>query len=702
MNKNAMIAVAVAAVAIVAIAAAFVLTSGDKGESYDTETVTVNAYNMSYIVTDQNDPRYPEPVKDVSEYLMGEYTFLVKKGQGEVLYTTLDDFARLFDDDLNAGYCSTVDRDGKKFTWTFTNDNGGEAYRYVFDAGEMTMSETGDGDVLVTDDYRSSVIDQLKLDVVTVVDTGLPNTYSFAGCGLDPIVKGGKTYFPLGFLDSSTQLELSRSFIYSEEDCMLFKYGSSAQMDAPFICGSDDEATINKIVTASYARYSDPDGTIYPPVYMLEFTRDLFYFLMDNFYDLNEVTGYRCMSDFFKNNAYSDGLVSQDPAVRGEAYTVLIGLLNDLHSGYGGSVVLGEMPAYNPGKEVQNLLNDRSTLYLQLMQQRAAAVKAYGADSPTDVRYSSDGTTAYFSFDEFSAVTHYDDQPLTPEQRMKDTYFFFVDKLNEIKAHGGVERVVIDDSCNGGGIVVTMGKLLALMSKDNRAVSYERNGITGSIREYIYRVDSNGDGLYDERDCFGNDFRFYIHTSLYSYSSGNAFPFLAKAYGIAETIGTKSGGGECTAVYNILPFGHQINHSSFEHLGYYDEATQTYHGDEHGQSADIFLGVHQFDVDKVSIVLKDHEAQESSRSKPLSRPEAQGPTAGTKPFRAVFLPIFSSLSLRPFGGSSIVIAAITRIMPMTSVIPNSSPNATTPHIVETIRLDVIMMDTVAGSTRRML
>jgi len=58
--------------------------------------------------------------------------------------------------------------------------------------------------------------------------------------------------------------------------------------------------------------------------------------------------------------------------------------------------------------------------------------------------------------------------------------------------------------------------------------------------------------------------------------------------------------------------------------------------------------------------------------------------------------------LRPFGGSSIVMAAITRIMPMTSVIPNSSPNATTPHIVETIRLDVIMMDTVAGSTRRML
>ncbi len=57
-----------------------------------------------------------------------------------------------------------------------------------------------------------------------------------------------------------------------------------------------------------------------------------------------------------------------------------------------------------------------------------------------------------------------------------------------------------------------------------------------------------------------------------------------------------------------------------------------------------------------------------------------------------------NLLLTDSGGSKMVMAAITSTIPSTSDAPNSSPKARTPQIVETMRLDVIMMETAAGST----
>lgn len=72
-----------------------------------------------------------------------------------------------------------------------------------------------------------------------------------------------------------------------------------------------------------------------------------------------------------------------------------------------------------------------------------------------------------------------------------------------------------------------MLKLLALMSKDNYGSLYALDDGNGGISKMTARVDSNGDGKYDREDCFGNEFKFYILTTSYSFSCGNAFPFLA-------------------------------------------------------------------------------------------------------------------------------------------------------------------------------
>ncbi|MCR5456888.1 MAG: hypothetical protein K6F14_02295 [Clostridiales bacterium] len=171
---------------------------------------------------------------------------------------------------------------------------------------------------------------------------------------------------------------------------------------------------------------------------------------------------------------------------------------------------------------------------------------------------------------------------------------------------GSVEVVIIDDSLNGGGYVAVMGKLLALMSKDNKADLYFKNDNNGLLFKYSYRVDSNNDGAYDEKDCFGQYFTFVIITSPYSFSCGNAFPFYASHMGVAYIAGLKSGGGECTVDSILLPFGQMINHSSNYHIGWYNEETKEFSGDEGGSSINIVLAMNLYDIEKVSETVKKY------------------------------------------------------------------------------------------------
>jgi len=606
-SKKIVIPLAVVVIVIVAIIAAMALSDGGREPSVDTETVSVTAYDMSYMIYDEKDPRSQEPAKDISEYLTGEFEFIVKKGQGEVLYSTVDTFVQLLANDLKEGYNVTSERSGKTCTMTFTDDNGNAVCMISFDASDMTIAETGSiGEIFVSNSLENTVMEQMKMDINAVVQ-GKPFTFSFAGYGLDAIERDGKIYFPLDLLSLELQrTDLCRAFVYSSDDGMLFQYSASGQMGVRFINGTDPQATMTGIVSSSYSKYKNDEGVINPPAYMLEYARGLFYFVMDNYYGLNSVTGFKSMSEFVRNNGYSDQLVSPDPTERTIAYKIVIALIQDGHTGYTASSLLGENNSINASDYVQSLRNDRTVLRSILSAEREAVLKEEGVENATDVRYSSDGRTAYFSFDSFECVTYYH-ETLTPEERLADTYYLFVDRLNEIKEHGGVKRVIIDDSVNGGGSVVTMGKILALLSEDNYARMSFAFENSGAVSELEFRVDSNGDGVYDENDCFGQYFDFYILTSTFSFSCGNALPFLAKCNGLAQIIGTKSGGGEMTVDSRLLPFGIEINNSSLRHMSFYDRETQTWKGDEFGQPVDKEILTGWYDVDAISEAIDSQE-----------------------------------------------------------------------------------------------
>ena len=187
----------------------------------------------------------------------------------------------------------------------------------------------------------------------------------------------------------------------------------------------------------------------------------------------------------------------------------------------------------------------------------------------------------------------------------QDTYRYFLKNLKEIKAKGGVEKVVIDDTLNGGGYVGQLCKLLCLLSKNNSSTIYFRSGENNAIGKMESKVDVDLDGKIDEKDVtFGNDFKFYILTSSYSFSCGNAFPAYAKDLGLALTVGSKSGGGECIVGGSQLPYNSFLTYSSNFHLGYYDTENKYFSGYEVGAAPDISYSGNFYDVNEVAKVLR--------------------------------------------------------------------------------------------------
>ena len=604
--KKIIIPLVVAVVIIAAIVVAMTSSDGGKDTPVETESVTVTAYEMSYLIYDQKDPRSQDPARDIADYCIGDLDFLIKKGQGEVLYSTLDTFVKLLEADMYEGYAVTAGKEGKACWLEFSDTEGRILCKLTFDASDMSITEQGRPQGVRSNTPPETTYEELQADFSDIVNPGHPFRFSFAGYGLDAIEKNGEIYFPIDLVSLEFQrVFLMRAYVYSSDENILFQYRASGQMDVEFIKGSDSHATISKVISSSYSKYENDKGVINPPAYMLEHVRNLFYYMMDNCYGLNSVTGCKSMSEFFKNNSYNEKLVSPDPTERATAYKIIIALLQDSHTGYTASSLLGEDDSISAADYIQYLRNDREALRSILSAEREAVLREEGVEKITDVRYSTDGRTAYFSFDKFESAIYYHEE-LTPEERLADTYYMFVKNLNEIKDHGGVEKVIIDDSVNGGGNTYLMCKVLALMSKDNLMRMDFAYDNSGTVTEVKIRVDSNGDGVFDEKDCFGQYFDFYILTSSFSFSCGNGLPFLAKSNDIATIIGTKSGGGESGVETNLFPFGVQIRHSALMHLGFYDHDTQAWKGDEAGQPVDIEIFTDWYDVDAISEVIDSH------------------------------------------------------------------------------------------------
>lgn len=190
-----------------------------------------------------------------------------------------------------------------------------------------------------------------------------------------------------------------------------------------------------------------------------------------------------------------------------------------------------------------------------------------------------------FDFDEAKWNTHY---PLnrTTEDPAEDKVaaipndtiglfykaFYYIKNKSTVgtKDFSNVKTVLIDDSCNGGGLVYALQYILDLITGAGD-ICYEDVHSSTKYHE-IVKTDLNLDGKINEddekfRDKF-KDLNIAILTSFRSFSCGNALPFIAKDRKDSKikVIGERSGGGSCMVAYGITADGFPFNYSFYQRI----------------------------------------------------------------------------------------------------------------------------------------
>jgi carboxyl-terminal processing protease len=142
------------------------------------------------------------------------------------------------------------------------------------------------------------------------------------------------------------------------------------------------------------------------------------------------------------------------------------------------------------------------------------------------------GSTAYFRIKSFTKEFALEIAP-------------YMEQIRE----ANVENVVIDLACNGGGVIAGVYHLLNYLTNDNISI-------------YTTTLGANSSWTYDVEGDLAINANFYILTSKATYSAANLFTSYAVELGLAQTIGTKTGGGACSVKVLVLPNGAIIQMSS--------------------------------------------------------------------------------------------------------------------------------------------
>ena len=405
-----------------------------------------------------------------------------------------------------------------------------------------------------------------------------------------------KTYLPLAFLDPLVTASHTSSVFYNYEKLFMFT-DTNALSEYKYKVNGKETNAIDEMKAKTEKVM---------PEYLRKFNKNHLYFMFDSFYGLREQKEITKMSTYFESFDYSKQLLSDDPEARANALELLIATLDDSHT-----VALTSSTPWGEEDDKtlpQSLKQDRATLEKALKNERARVYEEQKLDLD-GVRYSKDGKTAVITLDAFEVDNYvYDEnKKLKSDKELAESDHFFkiLNNLKEIDKKTGVSYVVIDMSINSGGNSATMAKILNLMSKQNSMALTFRDSNTNAIQTMTTKIDSNNDGKYDEKDVYGNKYKFFVLTSPVAFSCGTAMPFYAQHKKLAYIVGQTQGGGECAVSQFVLPNGQVVSFSTPMHVSEYVEGNLV--GDEAGVRADISLSYFDFyDIEKISTRIKSY------------------------------------------------------------------------------------------------
>lgn len=519
-----------------------------------------------------------------------------------VPYLSLETYVSLFDGLKKADFSFEVQDDGSSASFTILDNKKQPVFISIINLRRKLIDFAGSISSYLTSqkDYsKTSLMTGLDYkDSIVVSSSANYYTYSFSMTGYKTHVRNGKIYFPLSLLENIYCSSSETYHFYSYKN--LYQYTDYDSMrTGNFLI---DNTEINPFKEMKEVKESTLSNVM--PLYLREDRYNAFVYLFENYYGLKTTRSINSMREYLKD--YLPLFLDASDQVRTDALNHVLQKLDDGHTGLKRIKdnllpweTTSEVSYY--GEHLTHILSVRDELSIR----RNGYLESIDKTS-NDILYSKDEKLAYFMFDGFTIEEEaYLDNGQLKDDLSNDAAFNLAYKFEAVKQKGGVEDVVLDISCNGGGIIAVLGKILALISNTNESHFFQKIDNIGIVARSDVKFDSNLDGKFDTDDCYGDDFNIYIMTSEFSFSCGNAFPFYSSHLGSAKIIGQKSGGGECSVGEGYLPSGEKFNMSSLTHLGWYDNVGQAkFVGDEDGQPVDVQIDYNNyFDLDFIQTAI---------------------------------------------------------------------------------------------------
>ena len=266
---------------------------------------------------------------------------------------------------------------------------------------------------------------------------------------------------------------------------------------------------------------------------------------MDCFYGLKEAHGISSFVQTIVNSGLLEELADTDPAAADRALAKVLNYhLDDGHSGY---IANSPWTGFNPADNPMNLEGGFSTIADRNIRK---AFKASREAFPDSVKpYLEVGNTAYIHQDEFAMSrepAEYYTREITEEDIAEDTVALIIYAHRQItRENSPVENVVIDLSCNGGGVADAAVFMMCWFLGET-PLSLE-SPVTGAQCTARYRADINLDREFNEKDELAGK-NLYCLISPVSFSCANLVPWIYKASGKVTLIGDTTGGGSCVVM----------------------------------------------------------------------------------------------------------------------------------------------------------
>jgi hypothetical protein len=356
---------------------------------------------------------------------------------------------------------------------------------------------------------------------------------------IDLVAAGGSYYVPL-----QTVSDIACSYY----ECPAYYNG-----DAVFLTEGMDDA-MKAVFQAGSLGWSED---------LAAFSYHELCFALDYQYGLKDIHGITGFDELFSETGLKEGFLNTDATKADKAlYRLIYFFLGDQHSALNSLSPLTDREAMLDVLDLGQGLSNNKTARAQL-DFHTARDKAYPDGIPA---YEEIGNTAYITFDQFMDFAPDLDYmaPVTEADNSKnETVRLMQYACSQILREGSpIQNVVMDLSCNGGGNTGAAEYVMATFLGE--ADFSIKNTMTGALTDSVYTIDTNLDGVFDEKDTLaGKGLNLFCITSPLSFSCGNLVPCVFKSSQKVTLLGQTSGGGSCSVHCFTTVYGSSFQVSGF-------------------------------------------------------------------------------------------------------------------------------------------